>query len=50
MGNSERVSFLIKNIKEAQDDLSLLEKEWYELEEKSMDIENYKKMKINSFL
>ena len=40
MGNSEEYQFLIKNIKEAQDDLSLLEKEWYELEEKSMDMEN----------
>ena len=40
MGNSEKYQFLIKNIKEAQDDLSLLEKEWYELEEKSMDMEN----------
>ena len=40
MGNSEEYQFLIKNIKEAQDDLSLLEKEWYELEEKSIDMEN----------
>ena len=40
MGNSEEYQFLIKNIKEAQDDLSLLEKEWYELEEKSMNMEN----------
>ena len=40
MGNSEEYQFLIKNIKEAQDELSLLEKEWYELEEKSMDMEN----------
>jgi ATP-binding cassette subfamily F protein uup len=40
MGNSKEYQFLIKNIKEAQDDLSLLEKEWYELEEKSMDMEN----------
>ena len=40
MGNSQEYQFLIKNIKEAQDDLSLLEKEWYELEEKSMDMEN----------
>ena len=40
MGNSEEYQFLIKNIKEAQDDLSLLEKEWYELEEKSMGMEN----------
>ena len=40
MRNSEEYQYLIKNIKETQDDLSLLEKEWRELEEKSMDIED----------
>ena len=40
--NSEEYQSLIQNIKETQNDLLSLEKEWYELEEKSMNIENSK--------
>ncbi len=39
-GDSKEYQFLIENIKETQDDLHFLEKEWYELEEKSMDSES----------
>ena len=38
-GDSKEYQFLIDNIKEIQDDLQFLEKEWYALEEKSMDFE-----------
>ena len=36
--NSDEYSSLIQNIKETQEELFFLEKEWRELEEKSMDI------------
>ena len=38
--NSEEYQNLIQNIKETQNDLFSLEKDWYELEEKSMNIED----------
>ena len=41
-GDSKEYQFLIENIKEIQDDLQFLEKEWYALEEKSMDTESLK--------
>ena len=40
--NSDEYSSLIQNIKETQEELFFLEKEWRELEEKSMDIEGSK--------
>ena len=40
--NSDEYNTLIQNIKETQEDLFFLEKEWRELEEKSMDIEGSK--------
>ena len=40
--NSDKYNTLIQNIKETQEDLFFLEKEWRELEEKSMDIEGSK--------
>ena len=40
------IAFLIQNIKETQEDLFFLEKEWRELEEKSMDIEGSKSNEI----
>ena len=40
MRNSEEYHILVQNIKEAQEDLFTLEKEWRDLEEKSMDIES----------
>ena len=42
MRNSKEYYTLIQNIKETQEDLFFLEKEWRELEEKSMDIEGSK--------
>ena len=38
--NSEEYQNLIQNIKETQNDLFSLEKDWYELEEKSANIED----------
>ena len=42
MRNSEEYNTLMQSIKETQEDLFFLEKEWRELEEKSMDIEGSK--------
>ena len=40
--NSDEYNTLMQSIKETQEDLFFLEKEWRELEEKSMDIEGSK--------